>query len=100
MKIYEVTLKGYKPDSDTTDHLVKWVKAYSLMDVERFVERNKLDCVDDITIMNRPNAAKYDYEDGVDLELDPRGMVIDGKTCYLNWPAQSRQALQKESSSG
>lgn len=38
MKTFAVTLEGFNPDTDETDHLIKWINASYIEKVEDFCE--------------------------------------------------------------
>lgn len=58
--IFEVELKGFDGNTDATDHLIKWVKARGVQDVEKLCDEQKWD-VACIHFTDLPEFAKVDF---------------------------------------
>jgi len=71
--IFDLTLAGFNGHTDTTDHLVKWVKAPHREAVVRFAAAHGLE---GYTLDRLEGRDDYTFEDGVDVQLDYEGNVI------------------------
>jgi hypothetical protein len=70
MPTFQLTLKGYNPNTSKTDHLIKWVRAPHLEAVNEFL------AVSDWQLAEPPEqlgsyADDYNTEDGIDILLKP-----------------------------
>lgn len=72
MRCFDVTLRGYDGDTDTTDHLVKWVLAPDLDTLKRWLSKMGMRLHSDPYDMG-DYAAQYDWADGIDLKLFENG---------------------------
>ncbi len=68
-----LTLAGYDGGTDTTDHLIKWVKAPSRAALDAYIAAMGY------TLQGQPEIilpeADLSFEDGVDVILDEKGVA-------------------------
>jgi hypothetical protein len=95
MRLYELALIGFNPDTNATDHLIKWIRAPDLVAVTLFLRQNAIQG----HICTIPEGKRYaKLEDGVDIVLDNNGKVVD-KARTANpeyWRDLSYEAMQDE----
>lgn len=73
MKTFQLTLRGFRADTDKTDHLIKWVNASSVEAAKTYAGRQGWDVIEidaswGDTVLTRA--------DGVDAILDDNGNAI------------------------
>jgi hypothetical protein len=64
MQTFQVTLKGYDPSTSETDHLVKWVNATNIIDVQTLAATQGWEYTE---IEPLSGGHCLTYEDGVDF---------------------------------
>lgn len=91
MPCFEVTFKGFDPNTDETDHLIKWVQAPNRGVLQQFLFDNGFaPFVADLEQMG-PHADNVDLEDGMDIKIGWAGDIIrstDGAATIPLWLAQ------------
>lgn len=106
MPTFELTLKGFRSDTDATDHLIKWVWAETRDEISQILMEHELvDCVENVEqlehIIDGHNVADdYHYEDGIDIYIDPDdgrtwqpGWTREEMLQFKSWPKESQVAL-------
>ena len=61
--VYEIMQKGFKGDTDETDHLILWIVADYKVDVEKYCKDNRIETVQ----IERVNV--HPLDPGVDIDL-------------------------------
>lgn len=77
-RTFDVTLAGFDPATDETDHLVWWIQAPSEISLKKFLNKNgnpKLFCPPE----RLPHLEWASHQDGIDLVLNHAGEVISWK---------------------
>jgi hypothetical protein len=95
MPCFEIVGKGFNVEDDSTDHLVRWIKAPSLEAVMRFVSKGP-----PMPLEYPPSQMKgcdhYSFEDGVDWVIDEDGRIVDEAPAGRNRSAKAK-SVKKES---
>ena len=68
-KIYEYCLQGFNGSTSDTDHLVKWIKAFSAEDVMQFINCNHFQIVGDVNDITDNGKETWWYEQAMDYDL-------------------------------
>lgn len=80
MRTFDVTLKGFDGGTDSTDHLVKWIRAEDRSILDRWLKHSGLtDSVRDITDIGHHATA---FDQGVDVKLS-LVMPDPGESCSV-----------------
>lgn len=101
MPCFDVSLKGFRCETDETDHLVKWIQSPDRFTLDRWLQQQGLtEYVQDITELENSIADSYTFKDGVDVVLETVALIDyrvasqdEGFLCpSIDWADESRKA--------